>query len=121
MPRKKSRNPAAILSVSLPLSTRNKIDNFNPRNRSKFFNEAVLQFINKNDPAMVEKTMELEEELNLENPRIEQASANRLVSVLLRSNLIEEYNTGNVNPKRVIELYNLLSQLKESPQWIVNE
>ena len=70
---------------------------------------------------MIEKALDLEADLNLENPRIESATANRLVSVLLRSNLIEEFNAGNVNPKRVIELYNLLSQLKETPQWIVNE
>ena len=112
MPRKKSRNPAAILSVSLPLTTRDKIDKFNPRNRSKFFNEAVLQFINKNDPEMVQISLDNEEEQNLRNPRVEQASPDVLIKALLKSDLKEQYDSFNISPARFDALTDLLLTLR---------
>jgi len=51
MGRKRSPNPAAILSISLPQSTRSKLDAFNPRNRSSFVNQAILAHIRANDPS----------------------------------------------------------------------
>jgi len=50
MPRPKSSNPARNISVSLPMTTLARIDKFNPRNRSAFFNEAVKSWINQHDP-----------------------------------------------------------------------
>lgn len=111
MPRKKSTNPAAILSVSLPLTTRSKIDKFNPRNRSQFFNEAVLQYINRNDRDAIQIRMDEEANLNVENPRIEQASPARLIDVLLRSDIKEQWNSNNINPVRLEALSDLLNLL----------
>ena len=51
MGRKPSTNPHAILSISLPLTTRAKLDAFNPRNRSAFVNQAILNHIRENDPS----------------------------------------------------------------------
>jgi hypothetical protein len=51
MGRKRSSNPAAILSISLPLTTRAKLDAYNPRNRSAFVNQAILEHIKRNDPS----------------------------------------------------------------------
>lgn len=107
MPRKKSRNPAAILSVSLPLTTRDKIDKFNPRNRSKFFNEAVLQFINKNDPELVQIALDNEEQVNYSDPRISKASSQQLLRALGNSNLLAE-PTNSFNPDLVVEIYSEL-------------
>lgn len=49
MGRKRSSNPHAILSISLPLTTRSKLDAYNPRNRSAFVNQAILNHIRQND------------------------------------------------------------------------
>jgi len=110
MPRKKSRNPAAILSVSLPLTTRDKIDKFNPRNRSKFFNEAVLRFINNNDPEIVQIRLDNEEELNLSDPRLSTASPQQLLRALAASDELFD-NLDNYNPALLNTVRNQLIEL----------
>lgn len=107
MPRKKSRNPAAILSVSLPLTTRDKIDKFNPRNRSKFFNEAVLRFINNNDPEIVQNRLDEEENRDLVNPRLGSATPQQLLRALGNSNLLAE-PANSFNPDLIVEIYSEL-------------
>lgn len=78
MGRKPSSNPAAILSISLPLSTRSKLDQFNPRNRSKFVNQAILRHIASFDSDAVEfDTVEAEREV------INSLSERRLAAILL--------------------------------------
>ena len=62
MPRRKSANPARILSVSLPMTTIAKIERFNPRNRSKFINEAIKSWINQHDPETKQLALEAQQE-----------------------------------------------------------
>lgn len=57
MPRPKSSNPVRNISVGLPATTHAKIERFNPRNRSKFFNRAVLEWMRIHDPENKEKEM----------------------------------------------------------------
>lgn len=81
MGRKPSSNPAAILSISLPLSTRAKLDAFRPRNRSAFVNQAILRHIRANDPESAENdTIATETEIinNLSERRIAALLLNRL-------------------------------------------
>jgi len=78
MGRKPSSNPAAILSISLPLTTRAKLDAYNPRNRSAFVNQAILRHIARSDPA----TAELEASVN-ESDIIAGLSERRIAALLL--------------------------------------
>ena len=85
MPKKPSRNPVAILSISLPLSTRKKIEAFNPRNRSKMVNRAVLAFIDANDPKARQERLE-NESFTLsqrESMLIDSLTERRLAAILL--------------------------------------
>lgn len=50
MPRPKSTNPVTNISVGLPATTRAKMERFNPRNRSAFINQAVLEWLRQHDP-----------------------------------------------------------------------
>jgi len=110
MPRKKSTNPAAILSVSLPLTTRSKIDKFNPRNRSQFFNEAVLQYINRNDREAIQNRMDLEENIDFEDPRISKATPQQLMRTLVNSDILSE-DPNSYNPALLNTLRNQLLEL----------
>jgi hypothetical protein len=84
MGRKPSANPAAILSVSLPLSTRGKLDAFNPRNRSAFINQAILGHIKRNDPSSV-----LSEATDDPFEAVRELTTAQVASVLL-SRLVDE-------------------------------
>lgn len=84
MGRKPSANPAAILSVSLPLSTRGKLDAFNPRNRSAFINQAILGHIKRNDPSSA-----LADDSNDPFQAIKELTTAQVASVLM-SRLIDE-------------------------------
>ena len=59
MPRPKSSNPVRNISIGLPMTTHSRLEKFNPRNRSAFFNEAILAWMRQHDP--VTKQLELEE------------------------------------------------------------
>jgi hypothetical protein len=78
MGRKPSANPAAILSISLPLSTRSKLDAFNPRNRSKFVNQAILRHIATFDADAAEF-----DALQTESDVINSLSERRIAAILL--------------------------------------
>jgi hypothetical protein len=78
MGRKPSANPAAILSISLPLSTRSKLDRFNPRNRSKFVNQAILRHIASFDQDAAEFDADM-----AESEVINSLSERRLAAILL--------------------------------------
>jgi hypothetical protein len=58
MPRPKSSNPVRNISVGLPATTHAKIERFNPRNRSKFFNRAVLEWMRQHDPETKQRELD---------------------------------------------------------------
>ena len=69
------------MSVSLPASTRQRIETFNPRNRSAFFNQAVLDFIHRNDPDMAEQRQQ--DFRDAVDHEIENMPTKRLAAILL--------------------------------------
>ena len=58
MPRPKSSNPVRNISVGLPATTHAKIEKFNPRNRSAFFNQAVLEWMRQHDPETKQRALD---------------------------------------------------------------
>lgn len=98
MGRKPSANPAAILSVSLPLSTRGKLDAFNPRNRSAFINQAILGHIKRNDPSSV-----LAEAIDDPFEAIRELTTAQVASVLLARLVDEDKKQLKNNLLKVIQ------------------
>lgn len=82
MPRPKSSNPVRNISVGLPATTHAKIERFNPRNRSKFFNRAVLEWMRQHDPET--KARELEQFDRSRNPfeAVKELSTQQLANIL---------------------------------------
>jgi len=93
MGRKPSKDPKQIMSISLPLSTRAKVERFPHRNRSALFNQAILHWMKVNDAEFQEYDKSTQQ-----SQLIREMSTSQLTAIL--ANRLEP----PVGPQRFSEL-----------------
>ncbi len=97
MGRKPSKDPKQIMSISLPLSTRTKVERFPHRNRSALFNQAILHWMKVSSPEFQEYDQQTQQ-----SRLIREMSTTQLAAIL--ANRIQV--TGNVEGNEMNRLRN---------------